>query len=116
MSKIVHIEIPAPDLEKAREFYSRVFGWKVECIPGMNYAMWNPPGEGVGGGFSTSSKPTTDGPILHIGVEDIDAKLKEIGAAGGKTVTPKTKISDEFGYFALFTDVFGNQLGLWSQK
>jgi predicted enzyme related to lactoylglutathione lyase len=116
MSKIVHIDIPAPDLDKAAEFYSKVFGWKVEMEPEMDYATWSPPEEGVGGGFSKSPKPSTDGALLHIGVDDIEAKLREIEAAGGKIVTPKTKISDEYGYFAEFTDVFGNKLALWSKE
>jgi len=117
MSKIVHIEIPAPDLEKAKEFYSKVFGWKVDMEPEMDYAVWSPPDEdAVGGGFSKSAKPSTEGALLHIGVDDIGAKLREIEAAGGKTVTPKTKISDEWGYYAEFLDVFGNKLGLWSEK
>jgi predicted enzyme related to lactoylglutathione lyase len=115
MSKIVHIEIPAPDLEKAKEFYSKLFNWKVE-YSGMDYALWSPPEEGVAGGFSKSAKPSTEGVLLHIGVDDIEAKLAEIEVAGGKTVTPKTKISDEWGYYAEFTDVFGNKLGLWSEK
>lgn len=116
MSKIVHIEIPAPDLEKAAEFYSKLFGWEIEMLPEMDYAVWSPPEEGVAGGFLKSAKPTTDGALLHIGVDDIEAKLREIEAAGGKTVTPKTKISDEWGYYAEFTDIFGNKLGLWSKK
>jgi predicted enzyme related to lactoylglutathione lyase len=116
MSKIVHIEIPAPDLEKAAEFYSKVFGWKVDMEPEMDYALWSPGEEGVGGGFAKSDKPATEGVLLHIGVEDIEAKLREIEAAGGKTVTSKTKISDEYGYYAEFTDVFGNKLGLWSEE
>jgi predicted enzyme related to lactoylglutathione lyase len=116
MSKIIHIEIPAPDLEKAKDFYSKIFDWKVEFIPGMDYAMWSSSEEGVAGGFDKSAKPTQDGPLLHIDVEDIEAKLKEIEAAGGKTLKPKTKISDEYGFFAVFLDVFGNRLGLWSSK
>ena len=116
MSKIVHIEIPAPNLEKAKEFYSKVFGWKVEVTPEMDYAMWSAGEDAVGGGFSKQAKPSTEGALLHIGVDDIEAKLKEIETAGGKTLTPKTKISDEWGYYAEFLDIFGNKLGLWSER
>lgn len=116
MGKIVHIEIPAPDLEKAGEFYTKVFGWKVQMMPEMNYALWSPPDEGVGGGFSKEYAVNTEGILIHIGVDDIEAKLAEIEAAGGKTITPKTKISDEFGYFAEFSDISGNKIGLWSEK
>lgn len=116
MGKIVHIEIPAPDLDKASEFYTKVFGWKVQMMPEMNYALWSPGDEGVGGGFSKNYPINTDGILIHIGVEDIEAKLAEIEDAGGKTVTSKTKISDEYGFYAEFTDISGNKMGLWSEK
>jgi predicted enzyme related to lactoylglutathione lyase len=29
---IVHFEIPADDVERARKFYSTLFGWKIEKI------------------------------------------------------------------------------------
>lgn len=116
MSKIVHIEIPAPDFDKAAEFYSKVFGWKVEMEPEMDYATWSAGEDAVAGGFTKQGKPSTEGSLLYIEADDIEAKLAEIEAAGGKTLTPKTKISDEYGYYAEFLDVFGNKLGLWSKK
>ena len=64
-------------------------------------------------------KPRVDSPPLnHIGlwVDDIDAALAKIVRAGGKTLAGKTKISDEFGYYALFLDNVGNRLGLWSKS
>jgi len=117
MSKIVHIEIPAPDLEKAKDFYEKIFGWQIQMMPEMDYALWSPPGEeGVGGGFSKSYPVNKEGILIHIGVDDIDAKLADIEKAGGKIVKPKTKISDEYGFFAEFSDISGNKMALWSKK
>jgi predicted enzyme related to lactoylglutathione lyase len=31
---VVHFEIPADDVEKLRKFYSELFGWKIERMPG----------------------------------------------------------------------------------
>ena len=36
--------------------------------------------------------------------------------AGGKVAVPKTKISDEHGFFAIFIDSEGNKVGLHSMK
>jgi len=37
---IIHFEIPAEDVERLRKFYSHLFGWKIEKMPGpMDY--WN---------------------------------------------------------------------------
>ena len=39
---IIHFEIPAEDLEKLRNFYSELFGWKIEKTPGpIDYYMIN---------------------------------------------------------------------------
>jgi uncharacterized protein len=31
---VVHFEIPADDIEKLRNFYQRLFGWKFAKYPG----------------------------------------------------------------------------------
>jgi predicted enzyme related to lactoylglutathione lyase len=112
-----HIELKTTDIEKTRSFYESIFGWTFQSIPGFaTYAMFQTPG-GLGGGFDASpegEKPAEQGPILHIEVDDIDGTLAKIAEAGGKTLTGKTKISDEFGYYAIFLDNVGNRLGVWS--
>lgn len=113
MHGFCHIEIPTTDGVKSRDFYKKVFNWTMnESDP--NYIQFSTP-DNEGGGFTTTSKPTTDGVILYIQVEDIEKKLKEIEETGGQTVKGKTGISPEFGFFALFTDPGGNQLGIWSK-
>lgn len=113
-----HIELSTTDIEKTRSFYEGIFGWTFQIFPGMEtYAMFQTPG-GLGGGFDAGPNadgPSAVGPVLHIEVDDIDTALAKIGEAGGKTVAGKTKISDEFGYYAVFLDNVGNRLGLWSQ-
>ena len=33
MSKVVHFEIPADDLDRAKNFYGSVFGWELQTVP-----------------------------------------------------------------------------------
>jgi uncharacterized protein len=114
---VAHIELATNDLAASRRFYERVFGWRFEEAPGLEkYVMFSTP-NGQGGGFDAgprSSGPSTTGPILHVEVVDIDTTLAQIGEMGGKTLVPKTKISDEHGHFALLLDNVGNRFGLWS--
>ena len=113
MHGFCHTEIPTTDLQKSKEFYSKIFGWKMdEGMP--DYVMFST-GDNQGGGLTPQSKPTQDGVILYIEVEDIPAKLGEIEAAGGKKVKDKTGILPEFGFYGLFTDPCGNIMGLWSK-
>jgi len=109
---IVHLEIPVTDLNKAKEFYSKVFGWKVDLDPQMGYALFET-GTPPGGGFNKVDKVKVGGCLFYISVDDIEKKLKEIELAGGKTVRKKTEIP-QMGWDATFTDIFGNELGLFT--
>lgn len=113
-----HVELSTNDLAASRGFYEAIFGWKVEDVPGMDgYALFTTP-DGVGGGLNAgpnADPPSVHGPILHIEVDDIEKTLGELNSRGGKTLFPKTKISDDFGFFALFLDNVGNRMGLWSK-
>jgi uncharacterized protein len=33
MRKVVHFEIPADDLDRAKAFYDSVFGWQLTTMP-----------------------------------------------------------------------------------
>jgi predicted enzyme related to lactoylglutathione lyase len=115
MNGICHVEIPCTDYEKAKKFYGDAFGWEVEIIPEMDYAMFKGK-DGPGGGFSKQLKVSDSGVLFYLEVEDIEAALKKVGDAGGQTVKEKTQISPDVGYFGIFTDSDGNVIGLWSQK
>jgi predicted enzyme related to lactoylglutathione lyase len=116
--RICHIEFSTTDIEATRSFYEEIFGWTFQIFPGFEtYAMFTTP-DGVGGGFDAGPKadpPTDKGPIIHIEVNDIETTLEKIEEQGGTPLVGKTKISDAFGYFALFLDNIGNRVGLWSR-
>lgn len=108
---IVHGEIPAKDYDTADKFHSEVFGWKITVYKQFNYHMFESQGGPDGGFIAADGK---NGVLPYLGSDDIDAALKKINAAGGKTVTPKTEIPG-MGWFAIFTDPTGNRLGLFSE-
>lgn len=39
MPTIVHFEIPANDIERARRFYSTLFGWEFKEVPGRSLSL-----------------------------------------------------------------------------
>ncbi len=39
---VCHLEIPVTDLDKAKEFYSKVFGWEIQVMLDMGYATFQP--------------------------------------------------------------------------
>jgi predicted enzyme related to lactoylglutathione lyase len=124
MRKVVHFEIPAEDLGRAKSFYGSVFGWQLQTVemPGGEYTsvMTTPVDEstqmptepgGINGGMMQRDERTPS-PVITIDVEAIDDALKDIEASGGATVTPRTAIPG-MGAFAYFKDPEGNVLGLW---
>src|ERR1700680_3930715 len=112
---IVHIDIPAGDLETAPAFYRDVFGWELNTFM-PEYPMFSAEG-GPGGGLVTAGAPgagSLGGILLYLNTSDIDASLREVESHGGSTITPKTEIEGGHGSFAVFTDPSGNKLGLYT--
>jgi uncharacterized protein len=116
-------EIPASDLDRAQKFYETIFGVKLDPIdmPNIKMRMFplDDPMNGVGGAVVDSGgfhKPSaTDGPLLYLnGNPDVQKVLDKVEAAGGKIMVPKTEISPEYGYMAVFFDTEGNRIGLHS--
>jgi hypothetical protein len=115
MSKrnVVHVEIPAANIEAAADFYKELFGWKITPYPEMNYTMWEA-GDGSGGGFPTVSDENPAGQVLvYIDSDDIGADLAKVEKLGGKIIRPKTEIPG-MGWFAVFQDPAGNVLALYT--
>jgi len=115
MSKrnVVHVEIPAANVEAAGKFYQELLGWKIQHDSQLNYSMWEA-GDGTGGGFPAVSDETPAGKVLvYIHSDDIEADLKKVEQLGGKVIHPKTEIP-QTGWYAFFQDPTGNVLGLYT--
>lgn len=116
MSKrnIVHVEIPATNVEAAGDFYVGLFGWKIQPMPEMNYTMWEAGNGDEYGGFPQVSDENPAGQVLiYIASDDIDADLTKVEALGGKVLHKKTEIPGN-GWFGVFKDPTGNVLGLYT--
>lgn len=115
---IVYLELPSTDLRVSQQFFAAAFGWEVQRH-GEDYAEWEPGGEAMGCGFNLvqagADRPEAK-PLAYIQVDDIEVKLAQIEAVGGRVIKPKTMISEAYGYYALFADPCGTVLGLWSKE
>lgn len=108
-----HIVIPAPDLEKAKSFYERVFGWTVQAnVPGAKY--WFFKSGNVGGAFDGNTKPSAGSVVLVLRVDDMDAAITRIKENGGKITQEPSTIGDaDPGRDAYFVDPNGNEMGVY---
>jgi predicted enzyme related to lactoylglutathione lyase len=119
-NKIGWFEIFVNDFDKAKEFYSKLFGWEFKLSQATSSLYWNIyTGENsIGGGLMKKTAPEHTGQsiVLYVEVDDIDKILKQVGDLGGEVVQGKTFISNTAGYYALFRDPDNNLMGLWSMK
>ena len=122
--EVVHFEVPARDVRRARAFYSRVFGWKANeaQMPGGDVhttltttevdTNMRPKSPGaINGGMPKMSEQLTS-PVVTIQVDDITDALKSVEKSGGKTVVKRTGVG-EYGAFGYFRDTEGNLMGLY---
>ncbi len=115
----VWFEIPAADFSRAVSFYEQVFKVKLNPDETGPFRMGIFPyaGEAVSGCVIQGEgyAPSATGSVVYLnGTDDLSEPLARVEKSGGKVVAPKTKISDEIGYFAQFLDTEGNRVGLYS--
>ena len=118
MPTVEHMDIAADDIERARTFYTSVFGWKMELAPGMTdyyiiQTAYLDGRQGVGGGLGKRGDDTqkiTD----YFGVTSIDDYVEKIKQAGGRITLGKTPV-EGMGYLANCIDTEGNPFGIWQE-
>lgn len=121
---IVHFEIPADNVERAKKFYEKIFGWDIQPFPmGKGETYWMvrtvdvdknqmPTKLGAINGGLMKRKNKGQPFMNYIAVESIDAMLKMIQKNGGKICMPKMEIGKGMGWIAAFQDPEGNLMGL----
>ena len=113
------VEISVTDFARAVKFYQTVLGIAIEEMDGNQMGVL-PNDEGTVNVVLVKGndyKPTTDGAVLYLNAgNDLQPMLDKVAQNGGQVIVPKTEISPEMGYFALFIDTEGNKLGLHSAQ
>jgi uncharacterized protein len=114
---IMHFEIPADDVERAKRFYERVFGWKIEQYPmppGQEYwgvTAKDSNDQGINGGLMKRNMP--DQPFTnYVTVNSIDVMIPVVQSNGGRLALPKQEIGGGMGWIAAFLDPENNLIGL----
>jgi predicted enzyme related to lactoylglutathione lyase len=125
MNKVVHFEIPADDIERAKKFYGEVFGWQLQDWPMADGSVYTgartvdvdeqtflpkEPGA-INGGIAKRDQYLTT-PQVTINVPSIDDYIGKVKAAGGRVIKPRQLI-EQMGYYAYVADSENNLLGLW---
>lgn len=118
-SAISWFQVPATDFGRAVKFYSTVLQkpLREETMLGERMAIFPYEQSGVGGAVTQAEylQPSLDGNNVFLLVEDeLDTELERVESAGGHVMTPKTKLGEDMGHFAVICDTEGNRIGLHS--
>jgi predicted enzyme related to lactoylglutathione lyase len=110
-ASIVWFEIPADNVDRARTFYGKLFGWKIDKFPGPTtkpYWLIN----------TGNDDPARNGGMMehtitnYISVSSVEQAAAKAEKLGGKICMEKTAVP-EMGYFILCRDTENNQFALW---
>lgn len=128
MNRVVHFEIHAEDVKRAKKFYQSVFGWEMQQM-GSEYGNYvvvmtgpgpenpDPKQPGINGGMVKRNAPTPphgQGPnayVCIIGVDNIDTYIAKVETAGGKAQTDKMDVPG-VGLLRYYKDTEGNIFGM----
>ena len=107
--RVVHFEVTGSDGKKLQDFYSALFGWKVDASNPMQYGLVSDEQAGIGGGICKSQgKPAV---TFYVAVPDLAVALKKVEGLGGKTVMSPMQVPNG-PEIAQFGDPDGNVIGL----
>jgi predicted enzyme related to lactoylglutathione lyase len=108
--QVVHVEIPADDTAKGREFWGSLFGWEFEAFPGPFEYHTTQISEQTGGAI-TNMEPGKRGPRVYFDVDEINAGAARVTELGGEADEPRPVPG--MGWFTVCRDTEGNEFGLW---
>lgn len=123
MNPVVHFEMPAKDMKRVADFYTKVFGWQNKMFgPEMdNYVLAmttesdkngpKKPGAINGGFYKKMKGKPAQYPSVVIAVDDIKKHMKKVANAGGK-VLGKPDMIPGVGWYVSFMDTEENRVSL----
>lgn len=114
-------EIPASEFNRAVNFYKNVLSVELTEMDmhGSKMAFLPSDGKNVSGAIvqSPDHVPSMNGALIYLnGGDDLQPLLNKVEKNNGRVLVPKTQISPEMGYFAIFTDTEGNKMAFHSMN
>jgi hypothetical protein len=117
-ASLVWFEIPADNVQRAKAFYGKLFGWKIKKMVGakMPYFLID-----TGGGDQTP-----DGRLLerqspqhaitnYVSVASVEKAAEKVQKLGGKVIMPQMPVP-QMGYFVVCQDTENNAFALWERN
>ncbi len=117
-NKPAWVDLSSSDPGASREFYSKVFGWRVEVSADPQYggyALAKIGDKDVAGIGPTQSPVAPTAWIVYIGTPDAEGLATQVQAAGGSVIAAPFDVGDQ-GRMAVFQDPAGAFISAWQPK
>ncbi|MFC4562063.1 VOC family protein [Nocardiopsis mangrovi] len=108
-----YIEFSVTDLEEAKRFYTKAFGWRFNDY-GPMYAGIQGPDGGEVGGLNPNGGARGGSPFVLLFSTDLDRSVEAVTRAGGRIV--KEPYAFPGGRRFHFADPSGNELGVFAES
>ena len=108
---VLHWQILAKDPDNAAEFYTSLFGWRVNAANSLGYRMVDTNSEGVNGGIWPAPPEGVGMVSLYVEVDDVSRHVARAIALGAKVIIPAQKLPDG-DEMAVILDTEGIPFGL----
>lgn len=131
MNPVTWFSIPAENIEQAKDFYNKAFGWEIQpetketddrysfniaLTSPDNDADFNPTKPAIVNGCIVKKTIGVTTPVVLLQVDDLDAAAQKVEAAGGSVVSEKIPMESLNGSFILVKDPEGNMLELFANS
>ena len=108
----VYVELNTTDVSASKTFYTKLFDWKLEDVPGADYTFIKV-GEGTGGGMMKHPMPGAPSMWLpYVGVDDINAATAKAKSLGAKVIVDVREVMGH-GQMSVLSDPTGATIALW---
>ena len=114
-SLVTHFEIYGEEPGKLADFYRKVFGWRIEQMPGVNYwriQSGSAESKPLHGGLTYRAIPDLNGWMLFVNVTSLDETVALVQRLGGSIVRPKTAVP-KTAWVTILADPARNIFGVW---
>jgi predicted enzyme related to lactoylglutathione lyase len=121
-NSVSHFEIYGDDPDKLAKFYTSLFDWSIEAMPGMDYRLIRTvdtdangravqPG-GINGGMLRVPGFRPGAWVNYVNVKSVDESLARAQTLGAKVTKGKTPVP-KMGWFAMMVDPQGNNFAIF---
>lgn len=122
-NSVAHFEIYADDPDTLGKFYTSLFDWTMQPVPGMDYrfiktvdtdekGMPTQPGGINGGILKRPAGYAGKAWINYVNVASLDSSVTRAQQLGAKVTKGRSAVPG-MGWFAMLIDPQGNEFALW---